>query len=279
MTLEETSFAGLPCIQLEGAGSAVFVTTSVGPRVLGLVGRGPNLMAVLPHSEIERADGPPYRFVGGHRLWAAPEVPEVTYQPDDRSCAVSAVDDGIRVEGPPDGAGLVKTLELHPAPDGWIVEHELRNEGDAARDVAPWAITQLRPGGRAELPLSPRGDAPRADRALVLWPYTDLDDPRLSFGPAAVTIEAPNGPGRPTRPVKVGAAPGAGRLCYRLGDEVFEKRAEVDPGLPYPDRGAASQVFVSADFCELETLGPLCALEAGMSAVHRETWTLRAAGS
>jgi hypothetical protein len=56
---------------------------------------------------------------------------------------------------------------------------------------------------------------------------------------------------------------------------VFEKRVEVDPGGAYVDRGAAVQVYVGANYCELETLGPLRLLEPRAAAAHRETWTLR----
>jgi hypothetical protein len=199
-----------------------------------------------------------------------PEEPAVTYEPDDRPCAVATVGDGVRVEAPPDGAGLVKALRIGPAGDGWIVDHELRNVSEEPLTVAPWAITQLLPGGTAVLALGDRGAGPQADRSLVLWPYTDLDDPRLRFSRDGVEVSAAPGPG----PLKVGAAPGRGRVAYRLGTEVLEKRVDVDPTLPYPDRGAAVQVFVRDDFCELETLGPLVRLGPGEATTHRETWTL-----
>lgn len=272
MSLEEVTFEGHGGVRLEWGSSAVVVTTSVGPRVLGLLDDGSNVMAVLPDAVLERPDGAPYRFYGGHRLWAAPEEPAVTYAPDDRPCAVTELGGGVRVEAPPDGAGLVKALEVRRHGDGWLVGHELRNEGDRPLHVAPWAITQLRPGGRATLPLGPRGAGPQADRALVLWPYTDLDDPRLAF--AAGEVEVGAAPGS-SGPVKVGAAPGEGRVSYRLGDLVFEKRVEFEAGGDRPDRGAAVQVFAREQFCELETLGPLHDLAPGASATHREAWTLR----
>lgn len=270
MTLRTTPFEGYECVRLEGERSTLVTTVSIGPRIMGLFGAGSNVLAVLPDATLERPGGPPFRLVGGHRLWAAPELPELTYEPDERPCTATPVDGGLRVEAPADGAGLVKALQIRAAGAGWIVDHELRNEGDRPIVLAPWAITQLRPGGRAELPLGLRGSGPQADRSLVLWPYTDLDDPRLHLERDAIGVDVVPGAG----PLKVGVAPGEGRLVYRLDGEVFEKRVAVDDAGPHADRGAAVQVYVRDDFCELETLGPLTELRPGGSARHRETWTI-----
>jgi hypothetical protein len=73
---------------------------------------------------------------------------------------------------------------------------------------------------------------------------------------------------------KVGAAPSEGRVAYRIDGELFEKRTSVDDSAVYADRGAAVQVYLGDEFCELETLGPLRVIEAGGAASHREEWRL-----
>lgn len=270
MKLEAVAFEGHDCIRLEGDGSTLFVTTSVGPRVLGLVAGEGNVFAALPDDALDGPGGLRFRLLGGHRLWVAPEVPELTYQPDERPCAVAQVEGGVRVEAPPDAAGVVKSMEVREASGGWIVDHAVRNGSSRTILLAPWAITQLRLGGEVELPIGSPGTGPRADRAVVLWPYTDLADPRVRFETGMVRIEARAG--GPTQ--KLGAAPGEGWLRYRLGGEVFEKRTDVDPAAEYPDRGAASQVFLCDRFVELETLGPLGRVEPDGWVTHRERWTL-----
>ena len=89
MTLDTVSFEGYECVRLEDDREVVIISTSVGPGILGLFGEGGNLLAILPPAGLELPDAGRLRFLGDHRLWAAPEIPEITYQPDDRRCSVT----------------------------------------------------------------------------------------------------------------------------------------------------------------------------------------------
>ncbi len=273
MTLEPVSFEGHDCVRLEDGDVAVVVTISAGPPVLGLLVEEQNLFAVLPDATLDGPDGERFRFRGGHRLWVAPEIPSITYRSDDRACAVTEVEGGVAVEAPEDGAQLAKAITVRRASQGWIVDHVVRNASGRSMTVAPWAITQLRTGGEAVLPIAPHGKGPQADRSLVLWPYTDLGDPRIRLSRDEVHVDA----ARNGSALKLGAAPSEGRVGYRLGNHHFEKRIDVDPDATYADRGAAVQVFVCDEFCELETLGLLEVVPPGEIVTHREHWTLEEA--
>jgi hypothetical protein len=274
VTLETVSFEGHDCVRLEDGDVALVVTISTGPRILGLLVDGVNLFAVLPDATLEGPDGERFRFLGGHRLWVAPEVPSITYRSDDRACSVTELEDGVRVEAPEDGAQLAKSIAARRDSPGWIVDHVVRNASKRSMTLAPWAITQLRTGGEALLPISPREEGPQADRSLVLWPYSDLADPRIGFGHDEVRIDA----ARSGPPLKLGAAPSDGRVGYRFRNYHFEKRIDVNPDATYPDRGAAVQVYLCDEFCELETLGPLEAVPPGGAVTHREHWLVAPVG-
>ncbi len=92
----------------------VEAATRFGPRLVSLRReKGPELFAQLSDDvAIDLPGSEPYRFHGGHRLWAAPEVPAITYAPDDHTCVVSAGDDELTITAPADGAGLVKQLTV-----------------------------------------------------------------------------------------------------------------------------------------------------------------------
>lgn len=249
----------------------VEAATRFGPRLVSLRREeGPELFAQLSDDvAIDLPDSEPYRFHGGHRLWAAPEVPAITYAPDDHTCVVSAGEDELTITAPADGAGLVKQLTVSLDGIRLVVDHELSNVGSEPASVAPWAITQFRLGGVALLPTGPRNapDALAADRSLVVWPYTNLADPRLSWEERAAIVDAVAGPR-----FKIGSGPSPGRLGYLIDRQLFTKEIPPARAGTYPDRGAVGQVFVDSYFCELESVGRIAAVEPGSPITHREVW-------
>lgn len=266
---------GHDCVRVSaGDGLVALVAVDVGPRILFLgEPGGDNLLAELADRTIEGPGGP-YRLLGGHRLWTAPEVPSRTYLPDGAGCRVSADGDLVTVTAPDDGSGLERAIGLRPVDSGLEVSHRVTNVGSVPAEVASWAITQFPVGGRAILPLPAVGSsAYEASHALVLWPYSRLDDPRLSFGSDHVVVAATDAESA----LKVGSAPGSGRLGYLRHGRLFIKEAPVPDGT-VPDRGAASQVYVEPEFLELETLGRLERLASGESTGHTETWQVADVG-
>lgn len=245
--------------------------TGFGPRIVGLRrDDSPEILVELaPDVAIENEEIGTYRFRGGHRLWVSPEVPEVSHVPDDHQCRVTTDTDRLSVIGPPDSAGFAKELHLHWDGTRLLVDHVLRWTGEEPTQAAPWAITQLPLGGTAILPMSRtgRGSRHQADASLVLWPYTRLDDPRISWRERTLLIRADAAPQN-----KLGSGPSPGGLGYLKDGYLFTKRFEADPGASYPERGAVGQVYFGEVFCELESVGPLITVEPGAEARHREVW-------
>lgn len=249
------------------------VAVEFGPRVLGFRrDPGPEMFAQLgPDSVIDRPDSGVYRFRGGHRLWASPEVPVITYAPDDEPCGVSSGTDRVAIVGRADRAGLIKGIDLMLSDGSLQVDHVLTNAGSQPIEAAPWAITQVRPGGEAIMPIEGQADPNRlqANRSLIMWPYTDLTDPRVTFHSDALSVRADAGPA-----FKVGTGPDPGRLGYLLDGHLFTKTVEPSHGGLHPDRGAVGQLYLGDVFCELETIGRLVTLEPGEETSHREVWEI-----
>jgi hypothetical protein len=257
-------------ITIDNGSVSVDVATGFGPRVVGLApSGGDNLFVDLPDRSIELGDGRRFRFRGGHRLWLAPEVPEVTYAPDDDPVEVSVDRTTAVVRGVVDGIEKSIALELAADEAAITVDHTLTNQRDRPVRVAPWAISQFRTGGTVLMPLlaaAVEGRGLRPSTRIVGWPYTDWGS--LSSTEAGVVRIS----GTRDAPSKVGTELGRGWLAYVVDGWLFAKYAEAAPSSL--DLGATGQVYVDADFVELETLGPLSDLRPGDGAHHREVWRL-----
>lgn len=271
------TFLGLDCVSLKNAAIELLVTQSVGPRIirLGLPG-GNNLLAELPDVTLDYGGSDVAHLWGGHRLWHSPEVKRRTYLPDDLPVSITPIEGGLHVVPPLEApTGIQKSLRITLPDDSAtvIIDHTLQNQGLWPVELAPWAITQLKPGGTAILP-QPVGNADPdgvlANRRFALWPYTDINSPYIQWGNRFTFIHAPGEGG----PLKVGYPNPAGWLAYHIDNTLFVKQAQYQPDAVYPDFGCSTECYYRWDFIELETLGPSVTLAPGESVTHRETWRL-----
>jgi hypothetical protein len=277
LRLEEETFGGQACLRLENEALTVWIATAIGPRLLGLALHGePNLFAELPDLSVECPGMGDFHFRGGHRLWHAPEEPRRTYIPDDAPVKITRSELGVRLTQEVEPfSGILKEMLVHLPENGaqLEIEHILTNRGAWTVELAPWAITQLKTGGQAVLPLT----APLADasgllpnRNLVFWPYSDLTNPLLKIGRLLLFFRATMQSGA----FKVGTGAPSGWLAYLLGDTLFAKRASTQRGAAYFDLGCSSELYCNKQFIELETLGPRTRLAPGEAIHHGESWSL-----
>jgi hypothetical protein len=278
--IAESVFHGHRSIVLQTPDVVLEILRDAGPRIISFSAPGGrNLFAWTPNTGWETVHGRPYRLLGGHRLWSAPECPAPEHPPDDIPVDIEIEDDAAVVSG--GGVtheGLERSLRIAPI-DGRTavtVTHTLSNPGPETRTVAAWALTQLVPGGRATIPYKP--GSPEAqqlpNRNIVLWPYTSWDDPRLEVDDNEVRVAADE---EIDAPCKVGSFVSAGSAWYELDGCRFTKRFNALPGLPHADLGTNVEVYSCSEFLELETLGPLETLRPGESVRHEEQWELTTA--
>lgn len=261
------------CARLVGDGVEAIVTLEVGPRIIRF-GReqGKNLLVEYPH-QLGLTGGAEYRSYGGHRLWVAPEDPEVTYEADNEPVEAEERDGWSWFWAAAGKSGIRRGIGLGFQGPALRVRHVVENQGLAPRELAPWALTVMAPGGECAFPQPEHRPHPEAllpARPLVLWPYTDMADPRWTWGRRAVRLRHDAGGG----PQKVGAHVEQGLAAYALSGEVFVKRFTHNPDAAYPDFGCNFETFTRHDMLEVESLGPLCRLAPGESVEHLETWYL-----
>ena len=275
-------FAGIKCWKMSNQLLTLWLSADFGPRVLGLSYEGgENILAVLPDAKLQAARGEEYSLRGGHRLWYGPERPETTYIPDDQAPQVREIEGGLEfIQEVDQPTGIQKSWQIKLDPDAARVEidHKLKNCGTAPFELAPWAVTMLRPGGIGLLPLQLEEDDDLGlwpNRELVFWPYTDIGSKHLDMHNRGVFVAAD----MPEGALKIGAPNPLGYLAYRQNEMLFVKETHYQQGKNYLDRGASHQIYCSPTVIELETLGPLTALGPGEIVNHVEVWQVYSKGS
>jgi hypothetical protein len=277
--LRKVNCLGLPnCLLLSNGTAEVVVTTDVGPRVIryGFAGSG-NVLGECPEEAVATEWGE-WKPWGGHRLWTAPEAAPRSYAPDNEPVGVEpAGERGVRLVPPVESrTGMQKELSvaLDAGGSGVTLTHRLTNRGAWRVEVAAWALTIMRGGGEVFIPQEPYGPHPQnllPARPLVLWPYTDMSDPRLRFGRRLLRVRTD---AARSEPQKLGVANKRGWAAYLFDRTLFVKRFGHEEGAPYPDLGCNNEVFTAGSFIELESLSKLAQLEPGESVEHVERWSL-----
>lgn len=276
------TYQGYDVVEVSNNAVSLLATISTGPRIIKLAAFGSkNLFAELPDIELDYPGEGSLKLVGGHRLWYAPEKPETTYIPDSNPVEWQEIQNGIELVQVVDApTGIQKLMKVEVAEIGAkvIVTHTLMNKGGSPFTLAPWAITQMRTGGKAVIPqktdtADPNGLLP--NRNIVLWPYADLASGLVELNNKGLYVHAKAKEGA----LKIGSPNPVGWIGYDLEGMLFVKRAEYVEGGKYLDRGASSQVYTNQYFIELETLAPVVTLQPGETTSHQEVWDIYQIGS
>ena len=143
--------------------------------------------------------------------------------------------------------------------------HRLRNAGPWPVELAPWAISVMAPGGFAVAPMPTAFHPDRLlpNRALTLWPYTDMKDDRWLWGTDYILLRHKVVPDGVQERTKVGINSNLGWAAYYLEGNLFIKRFTYVEGARYPDYNSSLEVFTNNRMLELETLAPLVTLPPG----------------
>jgi hypothetical protein len=256
----------------------LLVTTDVGPRILVYkTPSGENVLKTFD-DQLGSSGEQQWRIRGGHRLWLAPEDALLSYHLDNGPVAwrYDSFSGEVVVESVQDSPQRIrKTLGILSAAQGSRVSlrHTVVNEGDQPIMLSVWALTVMQAQGLEVIPQPPLGEHPRdllPNRGVVLWPYTDLSDLRLTLGTKFWLLrQAPDYP-----PIKIGLAHREKWIAYLSGETLYLKTFDYNPTAAYPDGGCNFETFTDSEMLEIESLGPLVTLQPGESTNHHETWHL-----
>ena len=258
----------LPFSSIENEFLRLDYLTTTGPRIIGLFAKGiaGNLLAETPDVHWSTPHGE-YYLRGGHRLCTAPE--DLFYTCPEESVEMIEQSNQVILKSPVDASGLQREITIDLENNKVHLSHCITWHGGEPITFAPWAITQLRLGGMAILPLS-KSNGLQPDRNFVLWPYSEIKDNRLELHDDLILVHA-----RKTgKALKVGSFISKSWIAYTLGNAIFIKRFTQDRHGNFPDMGCNVEIHSDDNCIELETLGSLTLLENGASMTHKETWEI-----
>lgn len=257
----------------------LIVSLDVGPRVLSIRSTADPESNIFKNYEEQmgKSGEPEWCIRGGHRIWVAPENPVRTYVPDNVPVRYEFTGaNGVLLHTPPAKAcPLAKELRvsLEETEPVVRVNHRIVNCGSEVVSVASWGLSVMAPGGRCYIPMPPLGEHPRdllPNRTMILWPYTDLSDPRWNFSSSYITLDQK----KEGSPTKLGLRHREGWVAYQHDHLVFIKTIPDQPDQEYPDLGCNFETFTNPDMLEIESLSPLKQIAPGESIEHEEKWGL-----
>jgi hypothetical protein len=171
---------------------------------------------------------------------------------------------------------MQKSMEIwiDPQINTLHVIHRIKNCSSSPARLSAWSLSVMAPGGTAIIPQEPFVPHPEAllpVRPLVLWSYTDLDDPRYAWGKRHLKLrQDPSA----RSPQKIGLLNRQGWAGYLRAGNLFVTTVPFVAGAEYPDFQSNLELFTNARMLELETLSPLRSLTPGASLEHEEHWFL-----
>jgi len=276
--IKKIEYRGWPnCYRMRNGIIELIVTADVGPRIIyfGLVGQH-NEFAEFAEM-LGQTGGDTFQLYGGHRFWHAPEHPTRTYYPDNAPVEVTIEEGRLCLLAPMETHSFLQKeieIEMSTTTAEVSITHRLINHGQWGIEVAPWALSVMAPEGLGIAPQPPHGShsgnlLPATQ--IVLWAYTDMSDPRWTWGRDFIFLR--QDPDNQV-PQKVGMANQLGWLAYANRGHLFVKHFGWQDGAVYPDCGSSAELFTDHQFLELESLGVLSVLAPGGTVEHGERWQL-----
>jgi len=265
------------CLSLKNDQVELIIPFGFGPRIIhfSFIDEK-NHFAEFPEHRTDSGMGN-WRSYGGHRLWHGPEDSVRTYIPDNDPVVVDYINSAVIVRQNIEArTQLQKEIEisLDPVNPHVQVIHRIYNHSLFDIRLALWAVSVMTTGGKAILPLPPRGSHDenlKAQTSLNLWAYTNLQDQRWRIGQKQITFtQDPSN----SDPQKIGISRSTGWLAYINENQAFVKKCPYFDNQSYPDENSALEIYADHKCVELESLSPLTTIRPGIYAELVEDWYL-----
>lgn len=216
-----------------------------------------------------------WELLGGHRIWAAPEIYPETLYPDLDEVQYEIIDNGaIFTPKAETENGLQKQLIITMSPNSADMKVGMRiiNISDTDKTYAVWGITVCESDSKLIIPMNTNDTKRQPNRITAIWPYTDMSDDRIVWGKKYVTILQKDCRGS----LKIGFNLNCATAYYKLGETVFIKSHPTNlPHGVYPDHGCTFETYSNELYTEVESLSELKTVKPTEALELSESWSLK----
>lgn len=277
LRIRETQYKNFGnCVCLENDTIRLVASADFGPRILfyGFIDGGNVLFEDA--DRIFTQDNGEYgtwTAFGGHRLWKAPETLPETYYPDNEGAGYSFENGVLTLFAPPTPWGKRFSIEITMDGEGSAVHirNLITNVSDKPDTFAPWAITSMTTGGTAVIPLNRADKGFLPNRAMALWSYSDIRDPRFELRNDAAFLTQDIGC---DKAFKAGFSVDRRYAAYRLSEQLFVMSFGGYDEVAYPDFSCNFEAYTNKHFLECELVGELRSYLPSEAAEISEDWRL-----
>ncbi len=266
------------CIQIENGDLELIVTTDIGPRVIKFGFIDDINIFFVDENDAGKTGGDEWRLYGGTRLWHAPENIPRTYYPDNEPVKYDWNGSELVLEQKTEKTtGLQKKMIIKlsdKSPENVVVTYRIYNRNLWPVKFSVWALSVMEKNGRIIVPHEPfqkHSENLLPARPIVLWAYTDMSDPRWTWGSRYIQLRQDP---KASTPQKIGVFNKVGWTAYYLKGNVFVKKFNCLKDMEYPDFQSNMEIYTDENIIEFETLGNLAEVEPGGFGEHKETWQL-----
>ncbi len=261
--------AAAPVIPQLSGSAYVFAFPESGPRLEVSPGTGARISSL-------KLDGVEFLFLDrgspnwGSTLWPAPQSAWNWPPPDalDNAAYTGGPQGSVLIlVGPKDGTtqlAFTKRFIADDADTSFTQMYVIRNVGSASRQVAPWQITRVLPGGLTFFPAGQgagRGNLAGQVKTVEEWNWFDLDAAALPGGTPKYFADG---------------AEGWMAHVDKHNNLLLESFADISPSEAAPDE---AEIEIYADngkrYMEIEHQGAYVTLPAGDSLFWTTRWYLR----
>ena len=284
ITVEKTTYGNWGnCLKMSNGTIELYATLDFGPRIIrfGVIGSGNMFFENTDRSISESGEAfqvfgenKAWFIYGGHRLWTSPEMMPRSYYPDNDPVAYEVIgNDTIKLTPPPQKWNQYQmelTLTMHE--DNSVeVDHTITNIAAWNVELAPWALTVLSQGGLEVIGQPDRPTGLLGNRIMALWPYTKMNDYRVTWGEKYITLRQDT---KADCAFKFGLNNEKAYAAYFNHGDLFIKRHFPVLNGNYPDGGMSFETYTNQNFLEMETLGETKNIVPGEAISHKEVWQL-----